>query len=209
MAKLIMTIGLPGSGKDYFYLNNPCKDNFIHISSDKIREELLGDINDQSENNLIFSEMHKRTLKALKENVNVYYNATNLSRKKRINFLKQLPFCEKIALVFAIPYEVCCQRNLSRYRTVPEYVMNKMYKSFQPPHYTEGFDKIKIVYDIDSEPVCSLLSKNDHCPHDNPHHSLSCGEHCRKAEQIIEKLIENKNFDSEEKRNFTNSCVMS
>ena len=37
-------IGLPGAGKDYF-INSNKKENDIVVSSDKLREELFGDIN--------------------------------------------------------------------------------------------------------------------------------------------------------------------
>ena len=49
-------IGLPGSGKDYF-INFNKKENDVVVSSDKLREELFGDVNDQTHNNEIFNEM--------------------------------------------------------------------------------------------------------------------------------------------------------
>lgn len=187
----IMTIGIPAAGKSEYYKKNYQSDeNMIYLSSDRLREEILGDVNDQSKNSLIFGEMQKRTIQALKAGKSVYYDATNLSRKKRINFLKQLPSdCPKIAIVFAIPFEICIKRNNTRDRHVPLEVMERMYRRFQPPYYVEGFSKIIVVPHSNPEEVESLqklLSLNCKCPHDNPHHILSCGDHCIAASNYIE-----------------------
>lgn len=200
MAVLYYTIGIPGCGKSSYYKNNLKKD-VIHISSDKLREELLGDVNNQSNNSLIFNEMTKRTIMALRINKSVYFDATNLNRKKRINLLKQLPPCKKIAIVFAIPFAVCCERNNSRDRTVPQFVMNKMYKNFQPPHYDEGFDEIRFVHhnkESEIESLEYLMNTNIKCNHDNPHHKLSCGMHCILTHEEIINLIKDKNLSSEQ-----------
>jgi predicted kinase len=185
---LYYTIGLPAGGKDFYFAQLFSKDdNVIHISSDKLRKELLGDINDQTQNSYIFNEMRKRTIKALEEGHDVYYNATNLSRKRRINFLKSLPECYKVAIVFSTPYEECVRRNAERKRSVPEEVLKRMYKSFEPPHYDEGFDSIEIIRE-GWKPETSLyemMTINSECSHDNPHHSLSCGDHCKAAHQYI------------------------
>lgn len=181
MAKFYFTVGIPGCGKSTYFKNN-FGDEVIYISSDKLREELLGDVNDQSKNSLIFNEMYERTITALKENKDVYYDATNLNRKRRINLLKQLPECEKIAIVFAIPFDICCARNNARERVVPQNVMERMYKSFEPPYYVEGFDKIEVVHqDGEKKSIEDILYENMKCVHDNPHHKFSCGVHCLEA----------------------------
>lgn len=197
MVKFYMTIGVPASGKDFFYHSNLKNsiENIVHISSDAIRQAVYGDINDQTHNNDVFNIMFNRTVDALKKGRSVYYNATNLSRKKRINLLKQLPSCEKIAIVFAIPFELCCERNKTRDRVVPQKVMDRMYKSFQPPHWAEGFDRIKIVQaENNYGSIDDILAENIKCPHDNPHHRLSCGEHCLEAQRQADILTQNENF---------------
>ena len=181
MANFYMTIGIPGCGKSTYFEDN-FDNEVVYISSDKLREELLGDVNDQSKNSLIFNEMYKRTIAALNNGKDVYYDATNLRRKKRVNLLKQLPECNKFAIIFAIPFEVCCARNNARDRVVPQDVMERMYRSFEPPYFAEGFDEIGVVdYKGEHESIEDILSKNIECPHDNPHHRLSCGEHCLEA----------------------------
>ena len=48
MAKLVLPIGISGSGKSYIY-NRDYKD-CVQVSPDLIREELTGDISNQSKN---------------------------------------------------------------------------------------------------------------------------------------------------------------
>lgn len=174
------------------------KDSSIVImSSDAIRKELYGSEEDQSHNREVFNEVFKRTRAALANDLHVIVDATNLSRKRRIAFLKQFNNCEKRATVFAIPFEVCCERNNSRERTVPQYAMDRMYRSFEPPHWAEGFDRINIVrYGSDNTVIEDILAENIKCEHNNPHHIYSCGHHCLAAEEVAKTICENEHWDS-------------
>ena len=189
MSKLIMLIGLPGSGKSYwskkYIQENP---DTILVSSDSIREEVFGDVNDQSHNQEVFNIVEKRCREALKANKETVLDATNLNRKRRINFIKTMPKCEVKAVVFAIPFEECCKRNAARERVVPQSAMERMYRSFQPPHYAEGFDEINIITeDSNNITLEDILDRNE-IPHDNHHHTLNCREHCLAAEAIAQKI---------------------
>lgn len=188
MTKLYYTIGLPASGKTAFFKDiKKNENNIIRISSDSLREELYGDVNDQKHNQKIFEVMKKRTLKALKNGVSVYYDATNLSRKRRIAFLKEIPkdVC-KTVLCFVFPIEDCIKRDKERDRTVGEEVIMRMYKRFFPPNLAEGFDEILYIKKKDEYDIEKILDKNIKCPHDNPHHTLSCGKHCLATEKYIQ-----------------------
>lgn len=160
--------------------------NILVVSSDAIRKELYGSEEDQSHNQEVFNEVFKRTRAALADDLHVIVDSTNLSRKRRIAFLKQFKDCEKRATVFAIPVEVCCERNNSRERTVPQYVMDRMYRSFEPPHWVEGFNSISIISYDSLVRIDDVLAENARCDHDNPHHKLSCGMHCYAAADYIE-----------------------
>lgn len=194
MSKLIMLIGLPAAGKSTWsskYME--CYKNTELISSDSIREEVFGDVNDQSHNAKVFNIVHKRVVAAIKSGKDAILDATSLSRKRRIHFIKSIPECEVRAIVFAIPFEECCKRNAARERVVPQSAMERMYRSFQPPHYAEGFDDIQIVGDKDTDTmyIFKCEEKNNKTPHDNPHHTLSCGEHCFAAELYIKNKYPN------------------
>lgn len=183
-----MLCGLPGSSKSTWAEANKEELNFTIHSSDAIREE-FGDVNDQSKNDLVFNTLHRRIKEDLLNGKNVCYDATNLSRKRRMNFisneLKNIP-CEKICVLFATPYEVCLKNNANRERKVPEEVIERMYKNFEVPCKQEGWDKIRIFWwDYRSEGLEFNFS-NDldawrEINHDNPHHALSIGDHMLEA----------------------------
>lgn len=147
-SKFIMLVGLPASGKSTVAQDlMGGRDDTVYISSDDIRVELTGDVNNQDINGQVFSEMAIRTKNALKERKNVIYDATNINRKKRIGLLRQLPKnVEKIALYVATPYEEVLRRNMNRERKVPTYVIDNMYKNMQIPIYSEGWSKIVFEY---------------------------------------------------------------
>ena len=188
MTTLIFAIGLPASGKNYYYDNFLKERGYIHISSDSIREEVFGDINDQSHNDLVFNEMMNRTVKALNSNLSCYYNSTGLNQKRRIKFLNALRESvhvefDALAIVFAIPFDTCVRRNLNRERTVPSYVMDRMYKSFQVPAYCEGWSEIHFIHDEDNKVnLGRRISELVEMPHDNHHHALTIGNHMLAAE---------------------------
>ena len=87
---LVMMVGLPASGKSTIAHNLAKENNYIIFSSDELRVELYGDINDQNHNHDLFIELHKRIKTALKEGNNVIYDACNLSSKRRVAFLQEL-----------------------------------------------------------------------------------------------------------------------
>lgn len=190
MGKLYFVCGIPGSGKSSWAEANKEKLDFVIHSSDAIREE-LGDINDQSKNELVFTTLHKRIKKDLLAGRNVCYDATNLKRKNRLHFMqyiKDVP-CEKICVLFATPINICRFNNTKRERKVPDEVINRMLKNFECPCKQEGFDDIQIVWwnwkaDMRFHFI-NDLEKWKHISHDNPHHSLSIGDHMYKAWQSM------------------------
>lgn len=187
MNKLYFLCGVPGSGKSSWAEANKDKLDFEIHSSDAIRAE-LGDINDQSKNDLVFSTLHKRVKRDLLDGKNVCYDSTGLKRKNRLHFIKQLKDipCEKICVLFATPIKICKANNNNRERKVPEEVIDRMIKNFEVPAYAEKWDKIQIVWwDWKSEGLMfdfiTDIEKWRKISHNNPHHLLSIGDHMIKA----------------------------
>ena len=90
--------------------------------------------------------------------------------------------------LFAVPFEICCERNNSRERVVPQYAMERMFKSFQPPAYVEGFNEINVItWGSDNITLEDILDRNG-IPHDNYHHTLNCRAHCIAAEAIAREI---------------------
>ena len=74
--KLYVLVGLSGSGKSTLAAQRDA--NTVIVSSDAIREELTGEIEDQSRNNEVFEIFHQRIRKNLEEGKNAIADATNL-----------------------------------------------------------------------------------------------------------------------------------
>lgn len=186
--KMIMMCGLPASCKSTKAKElAEAYDANIH-ASDSIREELSGDINNQSINDLVFQTLHKRIKDDLNNGKSCIYDATNISYKRRMAFLNELNKipCEKICVFMATPFEKCLVNNANRDRVVPYTVIERMYRHFDVPYYYEGWDSIEVVYANEEYKdyygtACGFLEHYKDYNQDNSHHQLTLGEHCDKA----------------------------
>jgi predicted kinase len=134
MTTFIMMCGIVGSGKsDKAKELAKQYDANIH-ASDSIREELTGDINNQDINELVFKTLHGRIKEDLCNCKNCIYDATNISKKFRRQFLSELKniSCTPVCLCMAISYETCLINNENRERKVPEEVIYRMRMNWQP-----------------------------------------------------------------------------
>ena len=184
MSKLIMLVGVAGSGKST-YANKYYSDMEI-FSSDKIREELYGDASIQDNPMKVFNILHHRIATALKNGKDVVYDATNLSMKKRMGFLKQYGYFadEKHCIVLITPLKECCRRQQTRERRVPYEVIKKQICRFQCPDYYEGWDTIEIIQDSTCTTILEdFLERNDF-DQENSHHSLTAKEHMLAAAEF-------------------------
>lgn len=137
---LIVMIGLPGSGKSTYgeEIEIDCaveKHKPIIHSSDALRAELYGNAAIQGDNNALFQELHKRIKEDLRNGKDVIYDATNIKKKLRRQFLTEMKSvsCCPIAICMMTPFEVCCSNNLQRDRQVPYEAIKRMYMNWQPP----------------------------------------------------------------------------
>lgn len=188
-ANFIMMIGLPASGKSYKAEKLSKLYNANIHSSDKLRLELFGDENTQDKNEIIFLELHKRIKADLSINKSVIYDATNISYKRRMNFLSEIKKynCNKVAIVLATPYDECIKRNQNRNRTTPEYVIKKMYMNWNTPYWYEGWDFIEIdcgEFNNKSYPV-HIIEKYINYNQDSIYHELTLGKHLEKTWEYV------------------------
>ena len=107
-----MLVGLPYSGKSVQAEKLKEQYGAVVHSSDAIREEVLGDIQDQNNNGKVFEVLHRRVFEDLSAGKNVVYDATNISYKRRMDALQLINkiVCQKVCLFMATPLDVCIER---------------------------------------------------------------------------------------------------
>ena len=146
MAKLIMLIGIQGSGKTTYSKELSKKIDAEIISSDRIRQLYKGI--DEKE---VFPTVYKLCAAKLKENKNVILDATHITPKVRKRTFDALDaysvYYEKIAYFINTPIEECVRRVAKRNEDpnelyLPLEVIESYGKNLIPPSYEEGFIEI-------------------------------------------------------------------
>ena len=145
-SRIIVMMGLPGSGKSTIAKKlKESMEKVVLLSSDDIREEMFGDRQDVEHHGEVFEELHKRAKEALKQGIDVIYDATNINSKRRIGFLRQLPKGVTKELYFVNQNIVVAkERDKKREFSVGEEVIDRMYKGLQVPYQHEQWDKITV-----------------------------------------------------------------
>ena len=188
---MIMLCGLPGSGKSAYALKMAKKEDMVIHSSDKLRKELGVDVGDRTQNQKLFSELHKRIKEDLKNSKSVIYDACNINYKQRMGFLNELKriSCYKECVVIATSYEDCLIDNQKRGMTVPKEVITKMYKQWTTPYIYEGWDEVRLrCRGRNYLTPGAFILNNRSFEQENQHHLLSLGDHCGKAAGYINSL---------------------
>lgn len=150
-------IGLPSSGKTTFsqilaqLIPNPCI-----ISTDNIRAELYG--NETTQGNWQDIETHAlhQVQTALNAGQTIIYDATNIQRTWRFNWLQKTQTLSPeplhwVAWFLDIPLQECLKRNQNRDRQVPEKIIHNMAEALTifPPDRSEGIIEILPITPID------------------------------------------------------------
>lgn len=139
--KVILLIGLPGSGKSTYAKQQ----GWPVLASDDVRKLLLDDARDQSANRAIFALL-RRLLRMRLElgRPLTCVDATSLTPSERRPYIKtaQMYGADVEAVFLDTALALCKQRNRSRERTVPEDVMDRFATKLRAPSREEGFSEI-------------------------------------------------------------------
>ncbi len=143
MKKLILMIGVPGSGKTTLARKIADK-GFKYINADSIREELYGNAAEQGDKEEVFALFFKRLDELMKDGTDVIIDNTNLNPKQRKPILdkaQQFGYSDVQLWLLDVPLDVCLQRNKMRERVVPEDIVANMFMELNRagrPKRTEG-----------------------------------------------------------------------
>lgn len=187
-----MMIGVSGSGKSTVAAEIAKETGAEIVSSDAIRGEIYGDENCQANPARVFEIVHQRVHRALREGRDVIMDATNLSCKRRMNFLKTLKGipCKRTCVVVIATPEDIEERMKYRERKVPMEVVHKQMCQFQCPNYYEGWREIEVKHtsttDASFTSYMKLLQET-RMPHDNHHHTLDIHDHMLAAKEYMEQ----------------------
>ena len=149
MSKIIMMVGIPGSGKTTF-----CKEHlkdWKYVSRDEIRFSLLQNDDDYfAKEEEVFKQFIHTINKHIENRDNVVIDATHISKKSRKKVLSRLvmpplfPLVDVYCVYIKTSFGTVLKRNRLRSgrEFVPEDVICSMSQAFEMPELNEGFDKI-------------------------------------------------------------------
>lgn len=136
MNSLTITVGIPGCGKSTLAEKLRVERTIdVIISSDDIREEVTGNMENQDANRVVFDLLYQRTRNALAQQLNVLVDATNLKPEYRRKLMvialeERADLCQALLFEVSGKFDVCQERNLGRERVVPEFVMQRFHTMF-------------------------------------------------------------------------------
>lgn len=151
--KLMIMVGLPGSGKSTFarhYVEQSPVMSTIWVSRDDIRYSLLSDGDEYfSKEKEVFDFFIKAINAGLAEGKDVIADATHLNSRSRKKLLSHITVSniQIEAWIMGTAFEECLKNNAKRSgrACVPEKVIFDMLQNFEYPTFEEGFTTIATI----------------------------------------------------------------
>lgn len=168
MLKIIFLKGLPASGKSTWAKEQIANGNYLRVSKDSIREEMLGPWTKRKEKEVVRVRNELIRL-GIKLGKNVIIDDTNLNptHERTIRTLaKELEADFEIKDDFLeVPPEECIKRDLKRNDSVGESVIWSMYSQYVAPTsiklLNDNWEKRRcVIVDIDGTLAHNLSSRN-------------------------------------------------
>lgn len=145
---LLFLYGPPAAGKTTwakeFCNRHP---EFTRISADEVRKRLYGSEDTYGDSWTIYQEILSEMRTLLIHKKNVIYDATNLRKSYRLDYLNCLTDipCRKWIVLFSVEKEESIRRHLARGRNIPVENLLPLFEINEPPDYDEGWDMISSV----------------------------------------------------------------
>ena len=151
MKKLIVLVGIPGSGKTTWaenYIKENTTERVTIINSDEIRKKITGKYDNFNREDEVWREFDNQIFAASYQkrpkNFTVIVDATHISEYRRICTVAAGDnFKYKIMVHFNIPFEVCLARQETRpkHKRVPKQSMYNYRDRFQ---YIQSYEKSSV-----------------------------------------------------------------
>lgn len=131
MKKLILLVGIPGSGKSTVALRLLEK-GFVCLNADTIRHELYGDAGEQGDKERVFEVFFERLDKELAGGRDIVIDNTNINSRHRqpiIERARTAGYGDIQLWIIDTPLDVCLERNRARSRNVPDDIVENYHKA--------------------------------------------------------------------------------
>lgn len=149
MPNFYMLVGVPAAGKSTWIKQNKpgalvaSSDDYIEKAADKAGSTYNAAFDD----NIKAANQHARFVaqQAFDLDADLIWDQTNLTRKSRKSKLAMVPkHYKKIAVFFPTPHADMHKKRLASRpgKSIPDYVLDSMIKTMEPPSKDEGFDEV-------------------------------------------------------------------
>lgn len=146
---VLIGIGIPGAGKTTHLTEFALDTGTIRLSPDDIRERLLGDHRDNTQNMLVWQRLYAQTRAVLRGgSVIIDGSGTNpMFRRQDIELYRSWGAERIIGVVFVAPLQVALERNAQRPKPIPEEGVRHRFEllTAYPPSLEEGFDELYVI----------------------------------------------------------------
>ena len=148
MRKVVIAIGLPGSGKTSYLRRMATMFDYDYVCPDDIRQELSGDAADQSKMGEVWARVYELVRISIENGRDVIVDSTMVKMVDRFTLIghsRKVGATKVVGFYFQTPWETCVTLNERRWqRVVPMRAMLRMRQTLadQPPTEEEGFDSI-------------------------------------------------------------------
>ncbi len=140
-------IGIPGSGKSTVAHWLQAETQGKIVSTDDIRQQLYGNASIQGDWATIAAVIAQQLQQAIAAQQTIIYDATNVNRQWRQDFLAQYSQIAWIGWFLQTPFDQCLKQNQRRSRQVPHAIMEQMANAIkaEPPSIEEGFQDLIVL----------------------------------------------------------------